>query len=59
MYPQERLLYILFDTIYLLHQVQIEQLVTAMGGVLHTKASQDVSFVIVKNVLATYYKVCF
>ena len=30
-----------------------------MGGVLHTKASPDVSFVIVKNVLAAKYKVCF
>ena len=30
---------------------------TAMGGVLHTKASSDVSFVIVKNVLAAKYKV--
>lgn len=28
-----------------------------MGGVLHTKASSDVSFVIVKNVLAAKYKV--
>ncbi|KAG6527649.1 hypothetical protein ZIOFF_009775 [Zingiber officinale] len=36
--------------------IQIEQLVTAMGGVLHTKASQDVNFVIVKNVLAAKYK---
>ncbi|XP_042461718.1 DNA topoisomerase 2-binding protein 1-like isoform X3 [Zingiber officinale] len=37
-------------------KIQIEQLVTAMGGVLHTKASQDVNFVIVKNVLAAKYK---
>lgn len=29
----------------------------AMGGVLQTKASLDVSFVIVKNVLAAKYKV--
>ncbi|KAF3447039.1 hypothetical protein FNV43_RR12219 [Rhamnella rubrinervis] len=35
---------------------KIEKLVTAMGGVSHTKASSDVSFVIVKNVLATKYK---
>ncbi|XVF36981.1 hypothetical protein REPUB_Repub19eG0105700 [Reevesia pubescens] len=37
-------------------KVKIEKLVTAMGGVLHTKASLDVSFVIVKNVLAAKYK---
>ncbi|XP_073012822.1 uncharacterized protein [Typha latifolia] len=37
-------------------KVRIEQLVTAMGGVLHTKASLDVNFVIVKNVLAAKYK---
>ncbi|KAE8726181.1 Topbp1, putative isoform 3 [Hibiscus syriacus] len=37
-------------------KVNIEKLVTAMGGVLHTKASLDVSFVIVKNVLAAKYK---
>ena len=30
---------------------------TAMGGVLQAKASLDVSFVIVKNVLAAKYKV--
>lgn len=30
---------------------------TAMGGVLHTKASLDVDFVIVKSVLAAKYKV--
>lgn len=39
-------------------QVKIEKLVTAMGGVLQTKATLDVSFVIVKNVLAAKYKVC-
>lgn len=32
---------------------------SAMGGVLHTKASLDVSFVIVKNVLAAKYKVFY
>ncbi|KAI4337857.1 hypothetical protein L6164_016226 [Bauhinia variegata] len=37
-------------------KVKIGELVTAMGGVLHTKASLDVSFVIVKNVLAAKYK---
>ncbi|KAK9216234.1 hypothetical protein WN944_008241 [Citrus x changshan-huyou] len=37
---------------------KIEKLVTAMGGVLQTKATLDVSFVIVKNVLAAKYKVC-
>ncbi|KAK6143199.1 hypothetical protein DH2020_023547 [Rehmannia glutinosa] len=36
----------------------IAKMVTAMGGVLHTKASSDVSFVIAKNVLAQKYKVC-
>ncbi|GAY52091.1 hypothetical protein CUMW_139280 [Citrus unshiu] len=35
---------------------KIEKLVTAMGGVLQTKATLDVSFVIVKNVLAAKYK---
>ncbi|KAK9050118.1 hypothetical protein SSX86_030912, partial [Deinandra increscens subsp. villosa] len=35
---------------------EIVRLVTAMGGVLQTKASSDVSFVIVKNVLAAKYK---
>ncbi|KAL2458112.1 transcription coactivator [Abeliophyllum distichum] len=37
-------------------KVEIEKLVTAMGGVLQTRASSDVSFVIVKNVLAQKYK---
>ncbi|XP_057974926.1 uncharacterized protein LOC131162454 isoform X2 [Malania oleifera] len=37
-------------------KVKIEKLVTAMGGILHAKASLDVSFVIVKNVLAAKYK---
>lgn len=40
-------------------QAKIEMLVTAMGGVLHPKASLDVSFVIVKNVLAAKYKVWY
>lgn len=40
-------------------QVKIEKLVTAMGGVLHTKASLDVNFVIVKNVLAGKYKASY
>ncbi|GAV85925.1 BRCT domain-containing protein/PTCB-BRCT domain-containing protein [Cephalotus follicularis] len=35
---------------------KIVKLVTAMGGVLHSKSSLDVSFVIVKNVLAAKYK---
>ncbi|XP_077224366.1 transcription coactivator isoform X2 [Tasmannia lanceolata] len=37
-------------------KVEIEKRVTAMGGVSHTKASLDVNFVIVKNVLAAKYK---
>ncbi|XP_031281662.1 DNA topoisomerase 2-binding protein 1-A isoform X3 [Pistacia vera] len=37
-------------------KVKVEKLVTAMGGVLQTKASLDVNFVIVKNVLAAKYK---
>uniref|UniRef100_A0A6N2MA89 BRCT domain-containing protein n=1 Tax=Salix viminalis TaxID=40686 RepID=A0A6N2MA89_SALVM len=37
-------------------KVKIEQMVTAMGGVLQTKASVDVRFVIVKNVSAAKYK---
>ncbi|XP_050213388.1 uncharacterized protein LOC126664850 isoform X2 [Mercurialis annua] len=37
-------------------KVKIEKLVTAMGGQLHSKASLDVNFVIVKNVLAAKYK---
>ena len=40
-------------------QGKIEKLVTAMGGVLHTKASSDVSFVVVKSVLATKYKASY
>ena len=38
-------------------QVNIGKLVTAMGGALLTRTSSDVSFVIVKNVLAAKYKV--
>ncbi|XP_027159017.1 DNA topoisomerase 2-binding protein 1 [Coffea eugenioides] len=37
-------------------RAEIAKLVTSMGGVLQTKASMDVSFVIVKNVLAAKYK---
>ncbi|KAL0387895.1 UNVERIFIED_CONTAM: hypothetical protein Sradi_2671300 [Sesamum radiatum] len=37
-------------------KAEIAKMVTAMGGVLVTKASSDVSFVIVKNVLAQKYK---
>eukprot|EP00268_Persea_americana_P053257 TRINITY_DN6013_c0_g1_i4.p1 TRINITY_DN6013_c0_g1~~TRINITY_DN6013_c0_g1_i4.p1 ORF type:complete len:814 (-),score=125.40 TRINITY_DN6013_c0_g1_i4:2532-4973(-) len=37
-------------------KVKTENLVTSMGGVFLTKASLDVSFVIVKNVLAAKYK---
>ncbi|GLT77921.1 hypothetical protein SLA2020_494750 [Shorea laevis] len=38
-------------------KVKIEKLVSAIGGMLQTKASLDVSFVVVKNVLAAKYKV--
>ncbi|XP_068648087.1 uncharacterized protein [Aristolochia californica] len=37
-------------------KVQIEKLVNAMGGVLHPKASLEVTFVIAKSVLAAKYK---
>ncbi|TKY56104.1 DNA topoisomerase 2-binding protein 1-A [Spatholobus suberectus] len=37
-------------------KVKIEELVAEMGGVLHIKASLDLNFVIVKNVLAAKYK---
>ncbi|XP_043721482.1 DNA topoisomerase 2-binding protein 1-A-like isoform X2 [Telopea speciosissima] len=37
-------------------KVKIEKLVTAMGGVFQARASMDVNFVIVKNVLAAKYK---
>ncbi|XP_010539678.1 PREDICTED: DNA topoisomerase 2-binding protein 1-A isoform X2 [Tarenaya hassleriana] len=37
-------------------KVKIGKLVTAMGGVLLGKASSDVNFVVVKNVLAAKYK---
>ncbi|KAL5720735.1 hypothetical protein ACHQM5_013375 [Ranunculus cassubicifolius] len=36
--------------------VKIEELVTAMGGVVLNKASMEVSFVVVKNVLAAKYR---
>lgn len=45
--------------IHVFLQVIIEKLVTAMGGVLLTKASLDINFVIVKDVLAAKYKVCW
>lgn len=38
-------------------QEKIGKLVIAMSGSFHTKASSDVSFVIVKNVMAGKYKV--
>lgn len=37
-------------------KIKIENLVTAMGGVLQTKASSDVNFVVVKNVVSAKYK---
>ncbi|KAJ4836412.1 hypothetical protein Tsubulata_015859 [Turnera subulata] len=37
-------------------KAEIEKMVTSMGGQLLTRPSLDVSFVIVKNVLATKYK---
>ncbi|XP_020202421.1 DNA topoisomerase 2-binding protein 1-A [Cajanus cajan] len=37
-------------------KVKIEELVAEMGGVLQNKASSDMNFVIVKNVLAAKYK---
>ncbi|XP_028781533.1 DNA topoisomerase 2-binding protein 1-A isoform X2 [Neltuma alba] len=37
-------------------KMKIGELVNSMGGILHTKASLDVNFVIVKNVLAAKYK---
>ncbi|OVA14610.1 BRCT domain [Macleaya cordata] len=37
-------------------KVKIENLVTAMGGVFQTKASLDINFVIVKDVLSAKYK---
>ncbi|KAF8026565.1 hypothetical protein BT93_F3146 [Corymbia citriodora subsp. variegata] len=37
-------------------KAEIEKLVTSMGGVLQTKTSADISFVIAKNVLAAKYK---
>ncbi|KAL7126194.1 hypothetical protein ABFS83_14G169100 [Erythranthe nasuta] len=37
-------------------KADIAKMVTSMGGILHAKTSSDVSFVIVKNVLAQKYK---
>ncbi|KAL6572393.1 hypothetical protein OROMI_013351 [Orobanche minor] len=37
-------------------KADIAKMVTAMGGLFHTKVSSDVSFVIAKNVLAQKYK---
>ncbi|XP_054788332.1 uncharacterized protein LOC129294174 isoform X2 [Prosopis cineraria] len=37
-------------------KMKIGELVNSMGGILHIKASLDVNFVIVKNVLAAKYK---
>ncbi|CAA7013438.1 unnamed protein product [Microthlaspi erraticum] len=37
-------------------KVKIKDMVTSMGGVLLSRASSDVNFVIVKNVLASQYK---
>ncbi|CAI9266652.1 unnamed protein product [Lactuca saligna] len=43
-------------TVSLPFQNEIDKLVTAMGGLLQSKASSDINFVIVKNVLAGKYK---
>lgn len=37
----------------------IEHLVTAMGGLLQTKVSMDVNFVVAKDVFAAKYKVSY
>jgi len=37
-------------------KAKIEELVTAMGGILESKSSMDVNFVIVKDVMAAKYK---
>ncbi|PAN41605.1 hypothetical protein PAHAL_8G056000 [Panicum hallii] len=37
-------------------KAKIEELVTAMGGILQSKSSMDVNFVIVKDVMAAKYK---
>lgn len=42
---------------YCFLQAEIEKLVNSMGGIVQTKTSVDVSFVVVKNVLAAKYKV--
>ena len=44
---------------YVILQVKIDELVAEMGGVLHTKTSLDLNFVLVKNVLAAKYKVWY
>lgn len=44
------------DNYFWLH-AEIEKLVTAMGGIMQMRVSMDVSFVIVKSVLAATYKV--
>lgn len=38
-------------------KVKIEELVISMGGILLSRNSSDVNFIIVKNVLAAKYKV--
>lgn len=38
-------------------QIKVEELMSSMGGVLQSRTSADISFVIVKNVLAAKYKV--
>ncbi|KAF5208153.1 Dna topoisomerase 2-binding protein [Thalictrum thalictroides] len=37
-------------------KVKLEELVTAMGGIIQNRASMDISFVVVKNVSAAKYK---
>lgn len=51
--------YLLFIVIILgnAFQVKIEKLVTAMGGAFQTRATLDINFVIVHNVLSAKYKV--
>ncbi|RYQ96851.1 hypothetical protein Ahy_B08g092748 [Arachis hypogaea] len=41
----------------ILSDLKIEEIVTEMGGLLHAKASLDLNFVIVKNILAAKYKI--
>jgi hypothetical protein len=47
------------SSLFLFFQARIEQLVTAMGGLLQTKVSMDVNFVVAKDVLAAKYKVSY